>query len=691
MANKRFNTLKRKKPPGRQRKSSDAPFSESIQQTLAAVLSDELAIARRNTEAANKDFTEYYDMIHCLRDMKPHEWEGDIFLPEFVSRLLTQVGNFVQQYFSSKDFVEAQIMSEDVQDIAEGKASKKLLNTLLNDKDAHYYAKIVRLLMFVFTSGRGYIKGGYAQQLERQFKGYRTDSSYGQDEAGNILAEDGSVFADTLLQRPMMQNQEVPVYRTEAIVDKPIFDVYPNQYVHVSPEYTYSLQQKRYVIYETELTVDELYADKELYGYFNLHILEGMRGDTALREHAEKTYNEEGDKELPEKPVSEPFVICERWGKFPCIVERNEFGQITSAKPGITKEGEYEDKAENIECIISWAKTSGEQKREPDSASNLPGPGDTLVRFQHSPFSKRPMVRFGCYIDPLKDEGFGDGEVNRELQIAINDMYNLSNYRTQLATTPAFKAKRFSGIPKQVRIDPEKVIDLENIEDLQEILIKDDINGAMAHMSMLSSRMDYAMATSPQTMGMESNRRETATVGAIMDRRASVRIGMKSMTLEFTGFVEFYDMILSLCNDFMLPETLTSLIGEDAQYYNPDRDDRFKPVTQAIETEESKNFKIQMWDQIMGRVVAIPNPKTPMVINYILGQILELMGGDFKHFKQFMFNEDPTANLLYQLATGGQGMGQAPTPNAPQLMGAESNQTGLPMSGSEQAVRGNQI
>jgi len=677
--------FRRKRGPGAPKRKSDAPFSEDIQQQLTAFLGDELQVAKRNTESAEKDFAEYYDMIHCLRKNKQNEWESDIFLPEFVSRLLTQIGNFVQQYFSSTDFVDTVETSEDPYDIAEAKASKRLLNTLLNDKKAHYFAKLVRLLMFVFPSGRGYIKGCYRQQTRQRFKGYRTESNYVQNEMGEILAEDGSVYADSLRQTPMSQSQEIPIYDNEIIEDRPDFDIYPNQYVHVSPEYTYSLQDKRYIIFESELTVDELYSRQQTDGYFNLHMLENMRGDQAVKEYADKTYNKNNDLELPPKPISEPFVIYERWGKFPCIVERDENGMITSVKPGINKNGEYEDNVENIECIISWAAASGASPKK--SGNDIPQPGDILIRFQNSPYSRRPTVRFQCYIDALKDNGFGDGEVNRELQLATNDMYNLSNYRTQLATTPAFKGRRFSGLPAQIKIDPERVIELENIEDLQEILIKDDIQGAMAHIGMLSSRMDYAMATSPVTMGMEPSRRETATMGAIMDRRASVRIGMKSMTLEFVGFVEFYDMLLSLCNDFMMPDTLNKLIGEeDARAYNPDREDRFKPVTQAIETEESKQFKIKMWDQILGRVVSIPNPKTPLAVNYILGQVLELMGGDFKHFKKFMFSEDPKANMLYMLATGG-GQGQGSTPNAFGAPGMVSNQAQLPMTGQETGVR----
>ncbi|HHT9146689.1 MAG TPA: hypothetical protein ACFYD4_13620, partial [Candidatus Wunengus sp. YC61] len=200
------------------------------------------------------------------------------------------------------------------------------------------------------------------------------------------------------------------------------------------------------------------------------------------------------------------------------------------------------------------------------------------------------------------------------------------------------------------------------------------------------SRMDYAMATSPQTMGMPSERAETATVGAITNQRASVRSGMKSMNLEFIGFNEFYGMLLSLCNDFMLPETLENLIGKElASAYNPKRKDKFRPVSQALETEESKQFKLKTWQGLYAMDASVQNPRTPMVLNYIKGQMLSLMDGDFSVYKKYMFMEDPESVLLYQLATGSKGTGSPPA--GPNPMAPPQNQNPIKQSGMEQQVR----
>ena len=397
-----------RKSPGPKRKSTDAGFSEEVQDQILGWVSDEFAVAKRNLDEYRDAFNEYYNMLHCIRDKKPNDWESDIYLPEFVSRVQAHIGNFVRQYFSSKDYVEPDIQSDEPQDIAEGKAAKILLNTLLNDRRAHYYHKVVRLLMFVFTYGYGIIKGCYRQRVEQREVGTRMRQEHATDEMGRPLAEDGDVFADPYSQRPMFSEVPEPITQEVVLEDRPEFDVYPVQHVYISPEYQYSLQEKEYVIFESMKTLDELYADQENNGYFNLHLLENMESD--VTPIADESYAKLHNIEETDKPVSPRYIILERWGKFPIVVkERDENGKIVDWEPGIDKDGEAKKNAENVECIVTTVR------------GGVSPSADILIRYQPSPYSKRPMVRFLCYVDPLFDGGFGDGEMVREVQRAIND------------------------------------------------------------------------------------------------------------------------------------------------------------------------------------------------------------------------------------------------------------------------------
>jgi len=658
------------------RVKTDAPFKDDVQQAMLSWLDDEFTVAKKNMESFHADFDEFDDLIHCQRDPK-EDYEPDIFLPEFTSRLLAQVSDFVARYFASRDLVDTACEFDNPVDVGEAKASKKLLNYLLNAKDAYYYHKLLRLIMTLWPNGFAVIKGGYEQEVVQELVGYEPSQEYALNESGDILATDGLAYNDPYTQQPLQETTQKPVYQDKVVKDTPTFDLYPIQNVFYDNKYDYTLQTKDYVIFKDEnKSLDDLRKDAGRMGYFNLDRLEQKESEyhTQNATAGDKTYNKDGKFSPQDKTVSLNYTLLERWGKwFVVVQERDEQGKPLKYKPGIDREGNIDDKAEHLECIITYA------------VCDVSEVGKELIRFQVSPHSKRPMVRFLCYVDAIRDSGFGDGETCRELQVATNDTFNLSLYRTMLATKVGFKGKRWAGIDENVKVTPERAVLLENVEDLVPFEIRDDIQGGMYQMNTLSDRMDDAMGSGANQRGMPADRRETATVGSIMERRAEMRIGLKSTTLEYIGFTEFYDMLLTLCNDFMLPQTLANILGPDVQFYNPGREDKFIPVSQSLETEESKNFKVKMWDQVLGRIVNFPNPKTAMAINYILGQILETMGGDFKHFKKWMLEENPEANMLYMLATGSSG--GAPTANMAGGPGQPSNQRGFQQSGQEQMAR----
>jgi hypothetical protein len=664
---KRYN---KNKKAGRPKTKTDSTVPISVQDKIIADLGDDFVIAKQNMDTVNDGFDEYYDMVHCKRANTDNEWESNVALPEFISRLLAQIGHFVGKYFSSRDYVETDEDEGDAKTLAAAKASKDLLNSLLNDTEAHYFQKIVRLLMFVWPTGWGVIKGDYKQRIEKYISGYSSKMESATDENGEYLAEDGGIYEDSYTQKPKFNNIEEPIYDIRVVEDTPVFDIYPNQNVYFSPEYAYTLNEKEYVIFENDsMSLDELISVADQNEYFNLHLLEEKKSDD---DNPDKDTNPDDLREIP-NPPSPKFRILEWWRKYPVLVkQRDENDKIVEYEPGIDKDGELKNGSELLECKITEASTVGVDTEK------------VLIGFQVSKHSKRPMVRFLCYIDSLRDTGFGDGELTSQLTRSMDDNFNLSNFRTKLATTPAFKAKRFSGVPDKIRVSPEEAILVENMDDLEELRINDNIQGAMVQNSMLGSRVDAAMATSNQTMGQSPDRAETATQAGIISQRAEVRISMKSTMLEFVGFTDFYDMLLTLCNDFMLPQTLEQLVGEQAFSYNPKQKNKFRPVSQALETEESKNFKMKMIDQIMGRIVNFPNPKTPMVINYLMGMWLEAAGKNFKHFKEFMFSEDPEINLLYQIVTGG----QIPAQQSPDMGGGgPSNQNGIPQGTAEQGAR----
>ena len=90
MTNRRYN----KKKKGRPKTKTDSTIPELVQEKIITGLGDDFFIAKQNMEIVNEGFDDFYDMVHCKRANTENEWESDVALPEFISRLLAQVGHF---------------------------------------------------------------------------------------------------------------------------------------------------------------------------------------------------------------------------------------------------------------------------------------------------------------------------------------------------------------------------------------------------------------------------------------------------------------------------------------------------------------------------------------------------------------------------------------------------------------------
>ena len=116
-------------------------------------------------------------------------------------------------------------------------------------------------------------------------------------------------------------------------------------------------------------------------------------------------------------------------------------------------------------------------------------------------------------------------------------------------------------------------------------------------------------------------------------------------------------------------------MGEKVYDFDPKRDYYYKPLSQSIETEQSKGAKVRLWTQILGYITQLQHPDTPKLVNYILSQIFKYTGDEFVNFGKTLLN--PNVPI-----TGGPS-------ETPALAGTPtSNQAGIPQSLTEQTMRG---
>jgi hypothetical protein len=256
----------------------------------------------------------------------------------------------------------------------------------------------------------------------------------------------------------------------------------------------------------------------------------------------------------------------------------------------------------------------------------------------------------------------------------------MSNDRTKLATLPTFKGQQNAVTGNdQIYFEPEHIIPLPNLADLEEFEIKDNPRGAVEMASLFISKMQQVNSVYPTTMGQlpgQSSTTATAVAGA--DTRANLRANYKSLTFEYTFFIEFYWMMLQMAYQFMHPDTALMFWGEEAQYFDPDADYSYTPVSSNVEQEYTKDKKVQRWDQILGRISKIPNPAIVPIIAYIIGQQCVLLGAEYQEVADLITNLGNTPNK--------EEGGEPPAPKDAQGM-PESNQTGNEMSMQEQNVR----
>ena len=638
-------------------------ISDPQRDVLVKMIGEEYNNAKSNRSIADADLDAMLDMIELRRTEKDYEWRSDIYYPVFASIFLTECSQWAGTMFGSRDYAEVLLEGDGPQDEGKCRAYKKLINRTLNRRGLHFFQKYMRFRGINALCGDAWLVCGWDKKVEV-----------------NIITQPvPTIVVDPVTgQRNIIEGtRETPVKK----IHHDFFDcdVADPRNVFMDNSYAYSAQDKDYVIIRSERSLAWLRDNAEKMGYEGLEALESVRGDGETETTRETTNARDPQTPLDQPHVGPKFDVLDRYGKvWAIIVERNDLGAPTAIRPGVDDQGNPLEKAELVEAILTVVHTGGAS--------------DTLIRFVPSPFMDtkgqlyRPLIRGRCYVHPTSDMGMSDAKYSRELQVGINDSYNLGMDRAQLATLPTFVVKKYAADDDlEINIQPEGTIPVEDVNDIRELSISGDIRGMLEQIQMLTTQMQQVNAVFPTTLGdMPVKTSTTATAVAGADSRSNIRANYKELTVEHTALTELYWMIGQMSHQFMEMETGLTILGDDLRFFDPDGDYSYKPITGAIEAESNKWRKIQGWDQFIGRIGTLAQaiPALVPLIAYATAKITELMGDDFRLVAP-MINK--LANSQPALPPGGApGAGEiGPGPG-----GATSNQNGTPMSGGEMMARG---
>lgn len=629
------------------------------------IIDDELGPAKSLTERTANTFDSLIDMIECNREEKEYEWMSDIFIPEFASVMLTDASEWANQYFTTRDFVEVKLDNEDKEAKRKSEAAKRLINQTLNIREVYHYNKYMRARHINSIIGNVYAVCWWDKETKSEIVGYEeVEEPTGYDIYGNPMMEDGSMG----VQQPAYQIVNQPQTSKTIIKDHFNYDIIDPRNIFVDNKYCYNIRDKEWIIIRSEKKISDLIRDKETHGYFDLKKLDELfiEGETTT---SRETYNKDGEYTYFTN-INRNVDVYERYGLFPVnVTERDEDNNPISIEPAFTVMGDIDyDNVEFVECIITFASVGGNYQ---------------LIRFQPTPFIDaygkpyKPIIRGVCYIHPTKDSGLSDGKYMRELQIALNDTFNMNNDRTTLATMPTLKARRNSVMDNDtIYIAPGNIMELESPEDIMELQVKDNAQGAIVQIQMLRDYIHQISAKYPTVMGELPGKAATsATAVNETGQRANTRANYKSLTIEFTFLIDLYWMILNMANQFMEEETATKVLGEYVYDFDPRADYTYSPITSSIEQEYSKYRKLQLIDSFIAKLAKIPNPNVIKTINYLLREAFSLFGNEFPEYKDYLLDESappPTDDGQFT-----QGAGASPA----------QNQTGIPMSGAEIETR----
>ncbi len=625
-------------------------MAEEIEKILCSqVMDGEVNISESNLEDSNSEFEQCMDLLSAERSEKNYDWNSDIHIPEFASHWLTQSSLDVGQYFQTREFVTAYLEdgSEDAKEAAA--ASTECINNTLNRRGLNHYLKFVRGKGINNIVGRVYAKCWWEQKTKQGVIG----SELGFEEAG--VDEYGM---------PMMIPVENDIIGDVPVIDQFNYDIWDQRNVFTDNSYVYSIQEKQFITFRSEMTLSKLKEKKKANGYFNLDKLSEIKPP-----HKTKFKSEAADKDDNFDPVisaaEKPYDIYERYGVFWYLK-----GKKGSNAIGLDNEGKPKDNAELEECIITVAVSNDKR---------------VLIGFKRTPFIDamgrpyKPVLRGLCYVNLTEDAGVGDGRYSKELQIAIDDTFNVSQDRTMLATLPTLKTKKYAlDDNSTIYFEPGHNMEVEDTSDVEEFKISDNITGALQQISMLTDKMQQVDSIQPPQMGDVGMASTTATAFAGAFRATGERTNYKSLTFENTFLCDLYWMIQQMTFRFAKPQTGYALMKDKVYDFDPSREYYYKPVSQSIEPEYSKAAKRKELTTIIGYLaqIATLHPDGVKALNYAL----------FKFFKLFGDENEDIANMLMNqnvpMQEGGVGMTETP-----QTM-AGSNQYLLPASGPELDARG---
>jgi len=283
--------------------------ADKVERFIIEMSMAEFAIDEHNHEDDNDDFEVHMNLFDLIGDEPDEDWMSNIKLPEFWSEIITMASLEAAQEFKRRDFVEIYHQDKDPRLIAAGEADKELVNRTLNQPHIHYFQKRMRASGLRNITGKVYFRTWWERKTMKFSAIENRVFPTSQDINGDEITSDSSGQVTQRLTLPVTVEKEHVIY------DRWNFDVLNSMNVFTSPEYCYSLQDKKRVTLRFDTDIGEMEQNQDSMDYINLDkVEEALKGSDATKTDT-KTGDDNDEKEEYMFTNLKPIMILETYKK----------------------------------------------------------------------------------------------------------------------------------------------------------------------------------------------------------------------------------------------------------------------------------------------------------------------------------------------------------------------------------------
>jgi hypothetical protein len=571
------------------------------------------------TSSLNELYEDLYKMMRGKRPGKLYDWQSDISLRKCFQVVWTAVS-----YITRKMWAQTPVINVNGFD-SKGCWQRERLLTVWMAKDKYYITMVLGLLRLLLN-GVVIIKKAWNQELvQKERKG--TVPKWG--------TEGTMEFGQDMIQSfPVVDEPEdIVLNNKDVVVD---WMLKPGE----------QISKGRFVIHRFVSDLDALDPDM----YVNLDKVEpqSLQGTSEAEDHA--SLRQEDRQESPPDSDYEEGEFFERQGLLP--VKKKKSGPF---------EWVYDEDGDSMQMIVTMAN-----KNNP-----------VVVRFEPNPYGEIAYVSGHLFLDSERWQSQGMVEPAKDIYNAMDDNVNAMFDEIWKNLMPPVMMDKFAvqdwdsikWAPSQIwlmRGNPRESVMIPRGSEIT--------RDAYSKHQMLDSEGQLITSITPSAQGRDAS--NTATQGALNAQFSSSKLDFIVEMVEASWLVPSVHMTVRFAQKFAHPLTFISILGEAFHYDKFMEEYKFLPMVSSVKSPEQTEVEIREDIQLLQLVATVPNPNTPKIMNYLLGNILR--NRDKPQLAE-MFDED-----FFEPKTDA---GQMEMMQRSLGAGTASNEQGIPMSAQERSTR----